>query len=177
MASYNFDKKEEAKAPEEVTPAPTKKRKFRNFVNSSIFSIVASTILFIVALVILILSLTVFNSTKGYAQVNATITSVETYREPYDPTTDKLRVKVTFTVDNKTYNDVEINPTYIGMKEGDKIDVWYCIEDPQQPAKVINTTTKLIPIILCSVFMLITGGYAAYNIVGCVKNKKKKTIA
>ena len=116
------------------------------------FLIPAGLILTICGVVFFIVN----NENKNYIEIESTVTNVEVEQEAYTDTDGNTveatyKVNVSYTVSDKEYN-AELN----GMSKyevGDKIKIFY---NPDDPSKVTQTKSLVLPIIL------IVGGLAAF---------------
>lgn len=173
MASYNFDDNNsrlEKNSDDNVTDKKHHKKN-RKFISASSDLkyqnpkklLAIGIIITFISIGAFILIFTTFNSTNGYAPVNAVISNIIASRAYVD-----------FTVNGKKYSSVELNVYYSGMHVGQSIEVYYYIEDPSRPAKVVNAVSKTVPPIVAGVFLAVGATFTTYSTVRLVKNKKSK---
>ncbi|MCQ2793905.1 MAG: hypothetical protein MJ207_00820 [Bacilli bacterium] len=179
MASYNFTKNQKPNEQKPVEPEKPKKPKKKIFHTYSSFSyvkpkfgIIICSIVFAIATAMMIVFATVINNTDGYATTDAVIRRIE---EDWRAGQQEMIVYVDYTVDETSYIDKELGSYYAGMHEGQHLEIWYKIEDPNQ-IKLVDNVTIMVPYIVSGIIMGITATCIVVYVVKMVKAKKNPVI-
>lgn len=181
MASYNFTKNTkpqpgEQKPAEPEKPKKPKKKLIHTYSSFSFvkpkFGIIICSIVFAIATAMMIVFATVVNNTNGYATTEAEITKIE-HIQHFDQ--DDVHVYVSYTVNETPYPNVELGTYYIGMYKGQRIEIWYKIDEPNK-IKLLDNVTIMVPYIVSGIIMGITATCIVVYVVKMVKAKKNPVV-
>lgn len=116
---------------------------------------VSAIAIILVGVIALVVSIVISNKNKNkvYEPVEATVVRVET---SYD-SDDNLNYTayIDYTVNGKEYKNVQSPESNSSMKEGDKIEILYNVDDPTDLSSKSSSKFVIIFIIISSIVILI----------------------